>query len=158
MMIMSESFSVSVHLPLDSDDFLRRECPSCEREFKWFSHDEHDPNVERVGQYFCPLCGVPAGVDQWWTPAQAEYANAAALASPAAAQHIQDIVEDAFKGLTRFKRSSDFDLDVESPEPPYEPDDMVIVEPPCHPNEPLKVPETATGGVHCLVCGARFAV
>ena len=28
-----------------------------------------------------------------------------------------------------------------APTPLYEPDDMIIIEPPCHPWEPLKVPE-----------------
>ena len=39
---------------------------------------------------------------------------------------------------------------------PCGPDDMVMVEPPCHPAEPLKVPEDATGSVHCLVCGTAL--
>lgn len=48
---------------------------------------------------------------------------------------------------------------VNEPEPPtalYEPDDMTIVAPPCHPWEPVKVPEVAAR-VHCLVCGKPFA-
>ncbi len=26
---------LEISMPLDSDGFLRRECPTCEREFKW---------------------------------------------------------------------------------------------------------------------------
>ena len=33
---------------------------------------------------------------------------------------------------------------------------MVIVQPPCHPNEPLKVPEDATERVHCMIL--RYAI
>jgi hypothetical protein len=32
---MSDEVQLSMSLPLDGDGFLRRECPTCEREFKW---------------------------------------------------------------------------------------------------------------------------
>ncbi|QRY42323.1 hypothetical protein JVX92_14900 (plasmid) [Microbacterium hominis] len=155
---MNDEIRVSVSLPLDSDGFLRRECPTCEREFKWFNHDEGDHDAEPASQYFCPLCGEPAAMDQWWTPAQVEYGLSSS--GPAIERAIQDAVSDAFKGVKgfTFERDSSFALDVGSPQPLLEPDDMVIVEPPCHPNEPLKVPEDATTRVHCLVCGTPFAV
>jgi hypothetical protein len=60
------------------------------------------------------------------------------------------------KGIT-FKPNANFSLDAEPPDPLHEPDDMVIVEPPCHPNDPLKVPEAATDLVYCLICGTEFA-
>ncbi len=34
---------------------------------------------------------------------------------------------------------------------------MVIVEPPCHPWEPLKVPDDGRSNFYCLVCGEEFA-
>ncbi|WP_146073741.1 hypothetical protein [Amycolatopsis sp. CA-126428] len=39
-----------------------------------------------------------------------------------------------------------------------DPDDMLMVEPPCHPFEPLKVDESWRDPIHCLVCGERFVV
>jgi hypothetical protein len=39
-----------------------------------------------------------------------------------------------------------------------EPDDMEIVASPCHPHEPVKVPDDMTGPFHCLVCGQEYAV
>lgn len=48
-------------------------------------------------------------------------------------------------------------VDLPDAEPLHEPDDMIIVEPPCHLNEPLKVPEDAITLVHCLICGAQFS-
>jgi hypothetical protein len=60
------------------------------------------------------------------------------------------------KGIT-FKANPEFSLDIPTPEPLVEPDDMVIVEPPCHQNEPLKVPEEATSRIYCLICGSAFA-
>lgn len=149
--------SVPVALPLDGDGFLRRECPSCEQEFKWFSHSEGDPDIEAVDQYFCPLCGVPAGIDSWWTSEQLEYMQR--VAGPEIDRLVQDALKDAFKGIkgVSYKADPNFTLELEAPDPLVEPDDMTIVEAPCHPNEPLKVPEHAAEHVHCLVCGSAFA-
>lgn len=156
-MTMDDEISIPVNLPLDSDKFLRRECPACERQFKWFAHDEGDPDAEPTDQYFCPLCGVPAGTDQWWTPDQLEYVQGAA--GPELDRLVQDELGDAFKGLEgiSFEPDPNFTLGIDAPDPLVEPDDMVIVEPPCHPNEPLKVPEDAAEHVFCLVCGGRFS-
>ena len=30
-----DKVTLGMTIPLDSDGFLRRECPTCEREFKW---------------------------------------------------------------------------------------------------------------------------
>lgn len=154
---MNDNIRVPVSLPLDSDGFLRRECPSCEREFKWFSHEEGDPDAEPASQYYCPLCGVSAGVESWWTPAQLEYMDGAS--APAVDRFIQDSIEDLFKGMkgVSFKRNGSFSRDVPTPQALTEPDDMVIAEPPCHPNEPVKVPEESVAKVHCLICGNAFA-
>jgi hypothetical protein len=39
--------SIPMSLPLDGDGFLRRECPKCERQFKWL-HREDVPNMRRA--------------------------------------------------------------------------------------------------------------
>ncbi len=154
---MGDDISIPVQLPLDSDGFLRRECPSCELEFKWFNHEQGDPDAEGVEQYHCPRCGATASTDSWWTPGQLAYMQS--VAAPEIEQAIGDAFRDAFRGRKGFKVSSNrnFRLDINNPGQLTEPDDMVIVEPPCHPNEPLKVPEEATAQVYCLVCGAPFA-
>jgi hypothetical protein len=157
MTTMDDEIRVPVSLPLDSDGFLRRECPTCEQEFKWFSHAEGDNDAEPVSQYFCPLCGLAAGLDSWWTPTQLEYGFGSA--SGALDQAMQDALADALKGIKgmKFEPNSSFSLDIETPDSLIEPDDMIIVEPPCHPNEPLKVPEAFTERMFCLICGAQFA-
>jgi hypothetical protein len=157
---MNDEISIPVSLPLDDDGFLRRECPNCEKEFKWYSHVEGDPDAEHVDQYFCPRCGEAAGTGSWWTPAQLEYAQGAA--APAINDFINDALDDVFKPLknSKFltvKRTGRSSSDTPAPEPLHEPNDMIIVESPCHPNEPVKVPETVINRVHCLVCGALFA-
>jgi hypothetical protein len=148
--------SYSVQLPLDDDGFLRRECPHCDQEFKWF----HGPTTERPeGEadppvYYCPRCGVSAAPDQWWTEEHLafiqEYAAAPVL------RELSDEVEKAFRGVKglSFRRGQ-----LNEPEPPaalHEPNDMIILAPPCHPWEPVKVPEEATARVHCLICGDPF--
>lgn len=152
-----DDFEVPVTIPMDGDGFLRRECPSCEQEFKWHAHDDGDLDAEGVNQYFCPLCGTPSGPDNWWTPEQLEFARGSA--GPAIEQALQDGMSGAFKGINgvSFRPNRDFTLDIPTPEPLIEPDDMVIVEPPCHPNEPIKVPEAVLARICCLICGAPFA-
>lgn len=148
---------IPVTIPLDSDGFLRRECPTCEQEFKWYAHEDDDPDAETVDQYFCPLCGVPSEPDTWWTPDQLEYAHG--TAAPTIDQAVQDMMTEAFKGIKgiSYRPSRDFSFDIPTPEALVEPDDMVIVEPPCHPHEPIKIPEAALSRIHCLICGAPFA-
>ena len=154
---MSDEVRISVSMPLDDDGFLRRECPTCEQEFKWFHHVEDDGDAEVVSQYFCPLCGEPSAPDTWWTPTQLEYAQRSA--GPELDRLVQDSINDAFGGLKSltYTPNSNFSLDIPTPDPLIEPNDMTIVEPPCHPNEPLKVPEPSLDRIYCLVCGEPFA-
>jgi hypothetical protein len=149
--------SYSVQLPLDDDGFLRRECPHCFQEFKW----HHGPTVDRPeGEvdppvYYCPRCGASSVPDQWWTQEQLAFIEESAT-GPVLSE-LSDELEKAFrsvKGMT-YKPSHD-----DEPEPPpalHEPNDMVILAPPCHSWEPVKVPENAAARVHCLVCGEPFA-
>lgn len=150
---MDDEILVPISVPLDSDGFLRRKCPTCENEFKWCPSDES----ASPDQYFCPLCGEPAPVDEWWTEAQQEYGLRAV--GPAIDETLKDALDGAFSGIKgmEFEMNEDFSFDIPDPEPLSEPDDMVIVVPPCHPKEPLKVPEDLRPPIHCLICGASFA-
>jgi hypothetical protein len=156
---MEDRVEVSIEVPLDDDGFLRRQCSTCEQQFKWFAHNEGDSDTEHVEQYFCPLCGAGADVDEWSTPAQVEYAVNAS--GPTLDQHLQESIGEAFKamkGTVGFKPDPNFSLDLPAPEPLTEPNDMVAVIAPCHPNEPVKVPGDSLSRVHCLICGQLFAV
>ncbi|MEO6998737.1 MAG: hypothetical protein ABI112_11690 [Terracoccus sp.] len=154
---MEDRIEVSVPIPLDDDGFLRRQCPSCDRQFKWYPDQEDASNTEPADQYFCPLCGAAAGVDEWSTPEQAQYAIHSA--GPTLDQCVQDAIADVLKGggALRFEPNPNFSLELPDPEPLTEPNDMTAVIPPCHPREPVKVPEDATSRVHCLICGLLFA-
>jgi hypothetical protein len=153
---------ISVSLPLDSDGFLRRECPHCETEFKWHdgpASEEAEQQSAPIDTYFCPLCGQPAGHDAWWTAAQ--------LVVISAAQEMLLARElgEAFKQLERDTRRNKFVRfeagklgEPDAPEPLTEPDDMAVVSSPCHSWEPVKVPPTHADRLYCLVCGSAYTV
>jgi hypothetical protein len=149
--------SYSVQLPLDDDGFLRRECPHCLQEFKWYHGSAADqPEGEAdPPAYYCPRCGVSAAPDRWWTQDQLAFMQEY-VAGPAL-REVTDEIEKAFRGVrgVTFKRGH-----LDEPEPPsalHEPNDMIILAPPCHPWEPVKVPEDATAPAYCLLCGKAFA-
>lgn len=81
------------------------------------------------------------------------------VGGPVIDQLTQDVIANAFKGVkgVMYKPNRSFTRDIETPDALVEPDDMTIVAPPCHPNEPVKVPESDTARVYCLVCGDAFS-
>lgn len=155
---MDDEYEIQVSVPLDSDGFLRRECPHCMRQFKW--HDgpanEEAEQYARPGAYSCPLCGQPAADDSWHTPEQVDLIERAVV--PGALGIVQDGLEAMFRGMKgiEYKRGSDQPTDFA--DPLVEPDDMTIMTSPCHEYEPVKVPEDHTGPLYCLICGSAFAV
>jgi len=138
-------------IPLD-EGFLRRACPSCQREFKWHYGPTDDRPASFVDPpvYFCPYCGNSAPPDQWWTEGQREHAL------QVTGSHAGEIIRELLDDSPFIVRSSD-----DGPEPPsplIEPHDMVTVQSPCHPWEPIKVLEDWNDPLHCLLCGLPFAV
>lgn len=151
--------SMSVSLPLDSDGFIRRECPKCEREFKWHEGpaNEEAEHADVPVTYFCPLCGEPSPPDHWWTTAQLDYMQE--IATPMIMRQVSAAIGDALSGskYLTYRPGDESDL----PAPPgalTEPDDMRIVTSPCHAYEPVKVPDDSDGPLYCLICGQTFAV
>ena len=146
---------ISVEFNLD-DGFLRRECPNCERQFKWHHGPMDDRPDDAVDppQYTCPYCGEPGANDAWWTPEQLDYIMEAAQGP--AMEMIADELERGFKRSKHitFEKGS---IDVPAlPPPPAEPGDMTGVASPCHPWEPIKIAESWDQPIHCIVCGRTF--
>jgi hypothetical protein len=152
--------------PRDSDGFLSRECPVCERTFKV----KFDENAESAGQElsdeeasveagqmrrFCPLCHEFVEGSKWWTPAQLEYTEA--LVFGAVHEQFQQMLADT-------ARSSGGVLEFRASRPPSEPmpseesEDMIIVVPPCHEDDSVKVPGDFVGEVACHRCGVRYLI
>jgi DNA-directed RNA polymerase subunit RPC12/RpoP len=151
---------IPVSLPLDPDGYLRRQCPQCEREFKW----HHGPTEGVAAQdeppdvYHCPYCGESAGPDQWYTSEQVETIRAAALQAvlPEIDKQLRDAVAPLNRsGLITAEVVSNSPL---PPPPLIEADDMAAVTSPCHPYEPVRVDESWDAPLHCLVCGSRYVV
>jgi hypothetical protein len=134
---------ISVSIPLDSDSFLRRGCPTCEREFKWLPSSSGGAEQPDPAGYFCPYCGVQAPIDNWFTHAQVDYLQAVS------SRRIVGPMFDAFE-------RSGFKVERNLPSEPSdftEADDMRRVDFICHPAEPLKVLDDWSGPVLCLICG-----
>lgn len=151
--------TLSMAIPVDSDGFLRRECPTCEREFKWLptpADDDGDAVKDvRDGGYFCPYCGVQAPTNAWLTKAQIAHAQRIAEAEvvePMLAKFADDITRK-FRSAGMTTRS-DRRRHVEAPDPLTEDDDMTRVDFACHPSEPVKILEDWHEPAHCLICGA----
>jgi hypothetical protein len=154
-----DEVTLEMSLPLDSAGFLRRECPTCEREFKWLpssgDDDEADVAVPDDAGYSCPYCGVQAPAGSWLTQAQADLAQ-----NMVQRQVLGPLLKDFGKDMDRIGRSSggliSVSMDYDEPEeldPLTEADDMRRVDFACHPGEPLKVLDDWDRPVRCLVCG-----
>jgi hypothetical protein len=151
-----DEVTLGMTVPLDSDGFLRRECPTCEREFKWLAAvDEEDASDVPDGGYFCPYCAIQAPSDAWFTKAQLELAE-----SFVAKEVVGPMLDDLSRDMKRIGRQSGGILDVsvsrdepEEVDPLVEEDDMRRVDFSCHPAEPVKVLDDWASAVHCLLCG-----
>lgn len=152
---------ISISLPLDADGFLRRECPTCERQFKWLPSDP-SPNEDShhtPEAYYCPYCSEPAHLGAWWTTEQVQY-QLELVQAQAVVPMLQQFQRDMERSFGRTKgigfRSEP--IAATEPTPLMEPEDMVRVELPCHLEEPLKIDESWEAEVSCLVCGLRYPV
>ncbi len=140
-------------LSVDDDGFLRRECPHCEREFKWLHGDHGEPMP--AGGYHCPYC-AGRSEDGWWTRPQLAHIEGLM------GEYGENMLYDAFKPLERSSSMSvKFKVSRTPSRPlppvPDEPNDMRRVDFACHPAEPAKVLESWDAAVHCLMCGRASA-
>lgn len=151
-----DEVTLSTSIPLDSDGFLRRECPTCEREFKWLSDAGDDESAEAPdGGYFCPYCAIQAPPDSWFTQAQLELAEsvvATEVVGPMLKDFTRDINRIGHHSGGMFSVSASFDAPDEM-DPLTEADNMTRVDFACHPAEPIKVLDDWDGQTHCLICG-----
>lgn len=107
--------------------------------------------------YYCPYCGQPAPGDEWWTQEQSDFVQQSALGP------VMNELAYEFRRSIGSQRNSliQMSMEFDEPEPPHslvEPADMVEIQSPCHPWEPVKIDDSWTRPIHCLLCGARFAL
>ncbi len=156
-MDVDEEMTLAISLPLDSEGFLRRECPTCDREFKWLHSSAENERTEAIadGGYFCPYCGVQAPANAWLTQAQVSLVQNTAHAEilgPILKKFGQDI-EGIARGSGGIISARANYNEPEKLDPLTESDDMKRVDFECHPAEPLKVLDDWSNSVHCLICG-----
>jgi hypothetical protein len=159
-MEMSDEISIPMALPLDEDGFLRRECPTCKREFKCIvAEDEDDATPAPPEGYYCPYCAVQAPPGSWWTKAQVEAVQGLAyreIVSPELDKLKRSVEQLNRGGGGLLGISAKLDVPEDPEEPPMDetgPDDMRRVDIACHPDDPVKVLERWDRSVHCMVCG-----
>jgi hypothetical protein len=167
---MTDEVQLSMSLPLDGDGFLRRECPTCEREFKWLPSPDPEADeavvtetdsAESPESYYCPYCAVTAPPDAWLTKAQI-----AVMEEIARRELVDPELDKLERSIKRLNSSSggliriEARLERDEPEPAPEldeTDDMRRVDFTCHPAEPVKVLDDWERSVHCLICGEPAA-
>lgn len=146
---------ISVGIPLDGDGFVLRECPACEREFRWHvSADEDEGSPVPPGGYFCPYCGKQASPDSWFTKTQANFLSATAIHEVVGPQ-LDEILGGLAKDSGSLRIEVTGSVGGEKPAPLDEDFDAETrrVEFSCHPSEPIKVALGWEDSVHCLICG-----
>lgn len=155
---MEDEVELHMTVPLDSEGFLRRKCPTCGREFKWLANED-DAAGDAVEVYTCPYCGVEAPPGEWSTDAQVALAMAIVHREVLAPQ-IQELGR-AIRGLGKasgglISASLEYDEPEEPIEQMVEEDDMRRIDFSCHASEPVKVLDDWSGPIFCLVCGAEI--
>lgn len=173
---------IELSIPLDSDGYLRRECPFCRKQFKVLipederenlasraiqDHLPEDLEVDTVddehvdqGTLVCPYCGQEHSVRAWWTQEQIEFFT----------QHARKIAHEIIqqtlgKSLRNLQRSSgglisvevetDFDA-LGEPIIAPDPDDMTLFALPCC-ERAIKIEDDWPGTIHCPYCGFPHA-
>ena len=176
---MSET-KIDLHLPLDEDDFFRRECPFCRREFKVLlekeeliditqkdkdsfmietKEDAEDLDVidDSETECTCPYCGQQANRDSWWTQEQLAYIGI--IANNIMAKLVNDKLIRPLKRTSQRHRHDMFSIQIEcdemkQQEPWISPEvnDMKTFNLPCCKRK-IKIEDDWNNVVHCFFCG-----
>lgn len=173
---MTDLYQVSVKVPIDDDSALRRECPYCNKEFKFVLKKGELEDIIQKGlnsfmldsglveqndelsdgakeEQYCPYCGQKAPLNQWWTKEQQEYFKIYVknIAARIINENFIKQMKSQFSGngLIKFEGK-----EIEEDEPWISPEtnDMKMFELPCC-NLKIKVVENYLGTIYCPYCG-----
>ena len=173
---------LNIEVPLDSQGFLRRQCPLCNMEFKIkvdekeltdlitsgissyliIEEDSEDTKEEETTELFCPYCSQESDVNEFWTEEQNAYFNIYAE------NILADLVNDNFiRPMKReFKKPSSGPIgitieadEMKKKEPWISPedDDMDVHSLSCCGKE-LKLLETWDKEYACIYCGFKHLI
>lgn len=177
---------LQVSLPLDSDQFLRRECPFCRRQFKiettemdrqslveqqiqaylieegvTAQKEESDVADEESSLVLCPYCGQVTSADRWWTQEQIAYIHV--FAHNIMAQIVNEQFIRPMKRQFSGKRGGLISIKFEGKEMEYqdpwispENDDMTVHALPCC-GLRVKLNDDWSEPFHCYRCGFPHA-
>jgi hypothetical protein len=101
----------------------------------------------------------PSPSDQWYTDEQVDYLQA--LVANDAIRMVEAELGPTVDRINRSNGVLQIKPEVPHANPPaplVDEDDMVGVEPPCHPEKPLKIVGDWDDIIHCLVCDTPFRV
>ena len=144
MSLLPDNFSMQVTILTDDDGYLDRACPNaiCEAEFKILLKDWEEK--VRDEEVFCPVCGHTQTSDEWWTKAQLEHAESAALAEfmPMLDNELQRMTHDFNR---RMSKGGLISISMS-----YKPSHPVAVIPPA-------AAELMRQRYSCELCGCRYA-
>jgi len=164
----------TVHLPIDDDGFLRRQCPYCMREFKAIVdgvkdscsedeqtvEDQDENELSESIEYYCPYCSQPAGKDSWWTLEQLDFIerHAQAIGEELINEHLIEPLSRMSKGI-RSKGMISIEVKANRIDPitPIinpEPNDMRIIQLECC-NERIKILDEWKEPISCYYCGSK---
>jgi hypothetical protein len=153
--------NIELELPQDESGFLDRQCPSCDRLFRWHNGPvgEVSDDAPDSDSYHCPYCGQDAPTDEWWTAEQVRAIQAEL------AQAASELVRQGLDTSIRSEHQSGIHVagptrnSVPPPQPLLlEEFPSITVASPCHSYEPVKIAADWQNPIHCLVCGSLFIV
>lgn len=168
----------NISLPLDSDAFLRRECPLCKKQFKIsvtpdetksfiqkeienylieneLLEKEEDESPEEA-EYWCPYCGETAKAGAWWTEEQLEYIRIFPynyMAETLNKEFTQRKHQFSRMGNNFFSVKLDFnEMPYKEPWISPEVDDLVLYDLPCC-KVKIKLDDKPIHRIYCYKCG-----
>jgi len=171
---------LNISLPLDDENFFRRECPYCFKEFKiqidkedlnnlaqkgiesFLTNDDNTIDNDEVNQeeiyYYCPYCGQQAPDTHWWTQEQLKYINIYAenIVAKLVNENLINPLKRSLNKSTGFLSISFKGKEMPLKEPwiSEEINDMKIFDLPCC-NNKIKIEENWGEDIHCFYCGFK---
>jgi len=176
---------INISVPLDDENFLRRECPFCGREFKieiskedltnlaqakldgFLAEENKDDIIEEdrlnndEALNFCPYCGQEAHKSDWWTKEQLSYIRI--FAENIMIDMVNTKLIRPLKNRYSGNKSDFFSFKIEAKEmrkkEPWispEENDMKVFKLPCCQSS-IKINDKWDKDIYCFYCGFQYS-
>lgn len=148
--MLMENITFELSIPLDEDGFIELECDFCKTRFMVTGDDFQNKDILHL---FCPICGLPNDLVQFYCPEVIEKAEQMAL------EWAMDEIQRQLGSPIRNFNKGGFKIDIQTPpkEPPkelYTPVNFYINDYVncCDSNIKIHVLDKEIG-VYCPICG-----